>query len=334
MMKLPHILMACLVAFFWGSTFVAIHIGFMYFPPILFVALRFIVAAFPLVFFIRRGQMLWRWIIAYGLLLGVFLYGLWYVGMYAGVAAGIASLLLQTQVIFTALIAAIIMRDPPTIWQKAGIVLAFVGIGIIGSEMVHSGTLTGLLCILSAAFFWGILNMVMKKAGAMNQFHLVVYASLVPPVPLLLLSYVFEHNQVEAITNITWQGIGILAYTAIFGTVIAFAIWGKLLRIYSPNIVAPFSLLVPLFGMSLSTLILGETFSGLKVLGSSLVFFGLAMSILGPQIVVITNRRKNEYTCKSHKNQYPEDQINKGKRPACLPYCVHDPNGKADGLVC
>jgi O-acetylserine/cysteine efflux transporter len=77
----------------------------------------------------------------------------------------------------------------------------------------------------------------------------------------------------------------IILYTGVLGTVVAFAIWGKLIQKYSPTVVSPFSLLVPIYGTSLSAIFLGEQFDLLKIVGSVTVFAGLGLIVSGERIV-------------------------------------------------
>jgi len=283
-MRRADIFLALLATFFWGSGFVAIQIGFDYFPPLLFVALRFILSAFPLILFVKRDDIEWKWILSIGLTLGVLFYGCWYIGMYLGMPAGMASLLLQTQVIFAALLALVLLKEIPTFQQKLGIGVALVGVTIIGSEISQGGDLVAFTVIMGGAFFWGVTHILMKSAKPKSQVRLMIWVSLVPPIPLLLLSSIFETGQISAIQNMGWEGFAVLIYTGLFGTIIAFSIWGRLLKTYSVAIVSPFSLLIPIFAMSLSALLLDETFSVVRVIGCITVFLGLIIVVMGKSI--------------------------------------------------
>jgi O-acetylserine/cysteine efflux transporter len=156
---------------------------------------------------------------------------------------------------------------------------------IIGAEMFSGGTLLSFFIILAAAMFWGVLNIIMKKAGSVEQYRLMVWASLIPPLPLIGLSFVFEEGQQAALMDMTLIGVLIILYTGVLGTVVAFAIWGKLIQKYSPTVVSPFSLLVPIYGTSLSAIFLGEQFDLLKIVGSVTVFAGLGLIVSGERIV-------------------------------------------------
>lgn len=283
-MNLKDVFLAVLITIIWGFNFVVIKAGLGSFPPILFSALRFICSAFPAILFVQRNNIGWRWILSVGFFLGILMFSFLFIGMSVGMPAGLSSLILQVQALFTSWLAALILKDSPSIWQKAGTIIAFVGIGLIASDMYHSASFAGLVLVLFAGLSWAIANIIIKIAGDIDMFRLIVWISIIPPIPLIGFSFLFEKGQVDALLNITWQSAGIVIYTALVSTVFAFSIWGKLFRKYSPNVVAPFSMLVPIFGMFFSSLLLNETFSAIKLIASFLVILGLFIGVVGNKI--------------------------------------------------
>ena len=283
-MRASHIALAVAVTAVWGFNFVAIKVGLKDFPPILFCVLRFLVAATPLLFLgVRQGPpVAWRYVLGIGLFLGALQFSLLFVGMDIGMPPGLSSLVLQSQAFFTALFAAVVLGDRPGIRQILGMVVAFSGIGVIATEMPTGDSLLGLALLLGAAAAWGIGNILMKQAKAPDLLRLMLWVSLVPPVPLLLLSFALEgpERMAHALANLTLPGLAALAYIAGGATLFGFAAWGFLLRHHPASLVAPFSLLVPIFGMSSSALLLGEGFTPVKLAGALLVFGGLAIAVL------------------------------------------------------
>jgi O-acetylserine/cysteine efflux transporter len=280
------IIAAVLVAAVWGFNFVAIHVGINNFPPLLFSALRFTLAAIPVIFLLRLGPpMAWRYIFAIGMVLGVIKFSFLFVGMDIGASAGLASLVLQTQAFFTAIFAAVLLRESPQRLQVIGMLIAFAGIALLGTELNDvSTTATGLVMVIAAATAWGASNLLMKAAKPTNMLHMMIWISLVPPLPMLALSLIFEGQTSigAALSSIDWIGVGAIAYVGIISTIFAFAVWGRLLRRYDAGRVAPFSLLVPIFGMSFSALLLGETFTTVKLAAAILVLAGLGLNVWRP----------------------------------------------------
>src|SRR3954470_1300451 len=96
-----HLLLATAVAVVWGVNFVVIHVGLQSFPPLLFVALRFTLVAIPAVFFLPRPPISWRQLVAVGVFLSGAQFALLFSAMHLGLPAGLASLILQVQAVFT-----------------------------------------------------------------------------------------------------------------------------------------------------------------------------------------------------------------------------------------
>ena len=281
-MPLPHILLALLVTLIWGVNFVVIKVGLEAFPPLLFCALRFALAALPLLFL--RGPLPapgWR-IVQIGVLLGVVKFGLLFVGMHLGMPAGLSSLVLQSQVFFTVLIAALVLGERPTLRALAGLALAATGLLLIGSERSLGDSLVGFLLVVAAALAWAFANIATKRSGASDMLRLICWVSLVPVLPLLGLSYLFEGPQAmgAALGHLSWRGVGALLYIAFLATTVGFALWSFLLRRYPASLVTPFALAVPVSGLLSGWLLLGEALSPLGWLACGLVFVGLAVTVL------------------------------------------------------
>ncbi len=281
-MRPAHVFLAVLVAALWGFNFVVIRIGITNFPPLLFSAFRFTLAALPLVFFIRKPDVPWRIILGIGMVLGVVKFSLLFIGMDLGLSAGLASLVLQSQAFFTAILVALIFREMPRPMQVLGIAVAFAGIGLIATTVDNSVTPVGLALVVGAGFMWAISNLLMKQAGQVDMLALMVWVCLVPPIPLLALSMIFEGPQAAyvAVSNLTVQGIGAIAYIAFVATIFGFGVWGKLIQIYGASTVAPFSLLVPIFGMGSSALFLGEEFGWVRLGAAMMVIAGLVLTVV------------------------------------------------------
>lgn len=282
-LKIKDIMLVLLVTLIWGSAYVIIHLGLAEFPPVLNASLRFVCASLPFIFFVKRNNTPWKWIIIIGITF-ICMFSFMYTGMKIGMAGGLTSLVMQTQVLFTVILAAIMLRDHPTIWQKIGIFLGFGGIALIASEMADFTSLTSLFFLIVASFFYGLISIWLKMAGKVNMLSLIVWVSLIPPVPLFLLSLITEHGQLDALVHMSIIGLSSILYTGIFGTVISFALWGRLLKSYSSHVVAPFALLIPVFGMALSSVVIGESFSLLKLYASGLILVGLLFIISGKRI--------------------------------------------------
>ncbi|MBD9485557.1 EamA family transporter [Pseudomonas sp. PDM14] len=277
-----HILLALLVTLIWGLNFVVIKVGLEDFPPLLFCALRFALAALPLL--VLRGPLPAPWwrIVQIGLLLGVIKFGMLFVGMHMGMPAGLSSLVLQSQVFFTVVIAVLFLGERPRPAALAGLLLASVGLVLIGVQRPLGDSLLAFGLVVAAALAWAFANIATKRSGASDMLRLICWVSLVPPLPLLGLSYLFEGPQAigDALQHISWRGIGALLFIAFFATTLGFAIWSFLLRRYPASQVTPFALAVPVSGLLAGWLLLGESLSTQGWLACALVFGGLAITVL------------------------------------------------------
>ncbi|RAS36314.1 O-acetylserine/cysteine efflux transporter [Streptomyces avidinii] len=281
-MRPLHIALAVLVAAGWGVNFVVIELGLAHFPPLLFSALRFLVAALPAVFLVGRPTVAWKWIVGVGLSLGVAKFGLLFVGMDQGMPAGLSSLVLQVQAVFTALFAALFLSERPGGRRVLGMGIALVGIGVAAVDEGAGGPVLAFVLVVLAAACWGVSNVLTRKAAPRDSLNFMVWVSTVPVLPLLGLSLLFEgwDRDVEALAALDPTGAGTVVYVAWISTVLGFAAWGFLLRHHPASSVAPFTLLVPVFGMSSAALLLGEEVGPLRWCAAALLAGGVALTSL------------------------------------------------------
>lgn len=286
-MAVRHILLALGIALVLGVSFVAIHYGLEEAPPLLLTALRYTFAAVPAVFLVKRPAMDWRLLVAYGAFVGVGQFGVLFIAIKLGMPAGLSSLVVQLQVFFTVLLAFVVFGERPNLAQIAGALIAFAGIGVIALERLDGAALLPLLLTILAALFWGFANTTSKKAGKVDMLGLVVWSSLVPPLPLLGLSLLIDGPDaiVASLTHLSWRGIGSVAFMSYAATLFGFSMWARLLSLYPASQVAPFALCIPVAGILSAALLLGESISGIEVGGSLLVFAGLATTIVGPRLL-------------------------------------------------
>lgn len=283
-MRPIHTALAVLVAAVWGFNFVVIEFGLGSFPPLLLSALRFLVAALPAVFFVGRPKVAWKWIIAVGVVLGIAKFGLLFSGMANGMPAGLSSLVLQAQAVFTAVFAAVVLKERPGRLRIAGMTVAFAGIAVAAVDEGASGPVLGFTMVIAAAACWGVSNVLTRKASPPDALNFMVWVSVVPVLPLAGLSLLIEgpERDLAALRGLDWSGVGVIVYLAWITTVFGFGAWGFLLRTYPASSVAPFSLLVPVFGMSSAALVLGEEVSGLRWVAAVLLVGGVAVTSLVP----------------------------------------------------
>ncbi|NIX75650.1 EamA family transporter [Microvirga terricola] len=286
-MPLTHVLLALSVTVIWGLSFVVIKIGVGTTPPLVLCALRFIFAALPAIFFIPRPQTSWRSLIGYGFFLGVAQFGLLFAAIAIGMPASLASLVMQAQVFFTILFAALLMGEKPWPHQVVGGVVACFGLILIAWPRLAGSGAVPFLMTVAAAACWGVANIISKRAGRIDMLGYVVWASLIPPIPLLALSMWLDGpaQVAGAFTHLSLGTLASAAYLAYPTTIFAFAVWAHLLSHHPAATVTPFALLVPVAGILGSWLILGEAMRPIEALGGTVIILGLMANIFGARVI-------------------------------------------------
>ncbi|MEU7937792.1 EamA family transporter [Microbispora bryophytorum] len=283
-MRPRHLALAVALAAVWGVNFVVMQTGLKHYPPLTYAALRFLLAAFPAVLVAGGPRVPWRWVVATGASLGVAQYGLLLLGMRAGMPAGLTSLVIQVQAVFTALFATTLLGERLGPRRIAGMAVAFGGLALIAAGVAaKSGAIpfgAFLLCV-GAAAGWGLGNVATRKAAPPDSLRFMVWVSAVSAPPLLVLSLVTEGP--SSLTSFTAEGVGAVLYTAFLSTLGGFAVWGWLLTRYDASVVAPYSLLVPVFGIASAALFTGEPISPLTVAAGALILAGLLFANTRPR---------------------------------------------------
>lgn len=282
-MSPKDLLLALVVIIVWGLNFVVIKVGLDDMPPMLLGALRFMLAAFPAILFIRRPQIPLRWLLLYGLTISLGQFAFLFYAMSVGMPAGLASLVLQSQAFFTLLFAALFLGERLRATNLLGLLVAAAGLLLIGLQGDRLMTVAGFFLTIGAASMWALGNIVTRKLGKVNLVGLVVWGSLVPPLPFLALSWQLEGpDAIEAaLRGINLDSILVLIYLAFGATILGYGLWSRLLSRYPASQVAPFSLLVPVVGLTSSALLLDERLGPLQVLGALLVMLGLLINVCG-----------------------------------------------------
>lgn len=283
-----HLALALAVVAVWGSNFVVIKAALVHLPPLLFAALRFALAFFPVVLFLPRPAVSWRNLGAYGVLIGVGQFGVLYLALKGHISPGLASLVIQMQVFFTIVLALRTTRERVRPYQWLALALAAAGIVVIGAHTGGDTTVLGVLMVLGAAFSWACANIVGKRAGQVNMLAYVVWSSAAAVPPLVVMSLLFEGwpaieaglVQADAATwaAVLWQSVG--------NTLFGYAAWGWLLSRHAAASITPMALLVPVFGMATASWWVHEPLPGWKLGAAALVMCGLALNMLWPRLAV------------------------------------------------
>ncbi len=285
-MSLKHSLLAVFVMLLWGANFVVIDEGLDDVPPLLFLAIRFVLVAFPLVLFVPRPAAGWRTVLAVGTFMSLGQFSLLYIALDLGMPAGLASLVLQAQVIFTIVIAAVVIKETPSRRQVVGAAIGTGGLLLVIVAHGATAPVVPVLVMLGAALSWATGNVVARQAGVQSGFSLVVWSALVVPVPALVLSLLVDGGDevARALTNLSGTAIASTAYTAIGASLIGYGIWNSLLARYPASAVVPFVLLVPVIGIATAWAVQDEVPTVLEIVGGVVMLAGVAAATIGRRV--------------------------------------------------
>ena len=282
-------LLALLVAVVWGLNFPATTLALEHFPPMLMVALRFTLVAVPALLLVPRPQVPVRWLLGVGLGIGLLQFAFLYLAMAAGMPGGLASLVLQASAPFTVLLAGVWLHERLTRRQALGIAVAVLGLAVIAVHRAQVAALLPVVLTLCGALGWAFGNVCSRQARAPKPLHLTLWMSVVPPVPMLVLSLLVEGpRQVAAAlrTSLTLDALpsvlGLL-YIVVVATLLGYGLWNSLLSRHPSSVVAPFSMLVPVVGVLSSWLIFGEVIDLTELVAGAVVVTGVLVASRPPR---------------------------------------------------
>ncbi len=214
-------------------------------------------------------------------------YAFLFTGMASGMPPGLASIVIQIQVFLTILIAVAVLGEKPSARQIAGALVALAGLALIAATVGGDVSPAGFVLTLLAAASWAVGNVLLRRAGKIDTLALISWLALLACPPLFALAFLIDGHAtvLHALTHPTWSGAGALAYIAVLSTIVAFGIWGHLLKLHPAATVAPFALLVPVVGMLSAALVAGERFGPLRLAGTLLVLVGLCVVVLPRRLV-------------------------------------------------
>jgi O-acetylserine/cysteine efflux transporter len=276
-----HLAGALLMVTIWGFNFIVIRWGLDSASPYTLNLLRFVLATFPALLFVRPPRAPWRLVAGYGLFAFTLQFCLLFAGMAAGMPAGLASLVIQVQVFFTIGLVTLLTRERARRGQLLGAAVAGGGIVLVAIYLPRS-TWLGFALTLGAAVSWAIANIIVKRIPGERPLAVVVWASAVAAIAMLPIAIVADGpkevwSAIAGMEATAWLGVAFQAWPT---TLLAFGIWAWLLRRHPAALVAPFTLLVPIVGMTCAVLLLGEPITWWKLAGAALVLGGLGLNVL------------------------------------------------------
>jgi O-acetylserine/cysteine efflux transporter len=278
-MRPLHILLAVVVMAIWGTNFVDAKIGLTELPPLMLTGGRFVLVAVLLLPFVGRPRGQWVSIATLSLVMGSLHFGFMFYGL-KGTEAGVASIAVQMQVPFAALLAAVVFKDYLGWRRLVGLAIAIAGVVYLAGEPRFEGDPWPLAMVITASLMWACGNIVIKNMGPIDGFQLNAWLSLFTAPQLVIASLIFEPGAATALVEAGWAGYGAVLYMTVMVTIIGYGLWYFLIPRYDVNQTMPFTLLVPIFGVLGGMVFLDEPFSWRVVIGGAATLAGVAIIIV------------------------------------------------------
>lgn len=289
---MPIYIKLVFVALFWGGTFIAGRILAQAVPHMIAAAGRFAVACMlllPLAYKLEgglpklnRSQLLATFALG---ATGIFLYNLCFFAALSRMPAGRTALFVALNPIVTALALAMLFGERIGTRKWIGIAIAFVGAAIIitrGDVMsalhdISQSVGAGELLMFCAISGWAAYTIIGRHAlKGLSPIAATTYASLWGLL-LLACGAAFQLPAFDS-SQFTWEVIASIVYLGAFGTVIGFIWYYEGVKAIGPARTAVFNNLVPVFGITLGAVLLGESILISMVVGGALVIAGVTLT--------------------------------------------------------
>ncbi|PCI87995.1 MAG: hypothetical protein COB24_04470 [Hyphomicrobiales bacterium] len=285
-MPVKDFIYAVVIMAVWGVNFSVIKLGMASLDSFTLNGLRFLLCAFPLVFFVKKPDLAWKYIAAYGLLFGVGVWGMVGLGIHFGASAGIASLIIQLSAFAVIVMGAVIFKERLNKGHYIGLGLALIGLLLIASVGDGSVTLLGMALVMVAALCLSASIIMFKYLKVKQMFGLLVWSSLFSPIPLFAIAYFLHGSEVftDLWGNLTALTIFSLLFQAYPTTLLGRLIFNNMIVKYPMAITMSISFLVPIFGLLGSYIIFDEQIGAIKIISCALIILGLLISTFWQQL--------------------------------------------------
>lgn len=291
-MKRKDFILTLLVVIIWGANFTVIKLGVSEVPSMLLIALRYIITAFPAIFFVKKPNISFKHFILYSLNVGVLQFAFLFYALKIGMPAGLSSIILQLQAFISPLMAFVILKEKIKMKQIFGVIIAGIGLLVIGMASNSNGLSNippmALIFTILAPIFWSASNIVarlasekaIEKGEKLDMFSLVVWSGLVPPIPMLILSIIIDKPQViiNSLTHLSPISIFAIVYLAYGATLFGYGFWSILIAKYPMSKISPLSLMVPITGLLTSRIVLKEQLIPMQWVGVFIILTGLVIT--------------------------------------------------------
>jgi len=277
-MRPSDILLALATMVIWGLNFSVTRTTLGVFPPLLAAALRFALVGLVVVPFCARPTRLLP-IAGLAAIFGFLHYAMLFFGL-SRIDASTASIVMQLQVPFGAVLAALILGEKLPWRDTVGVATALTGVLLIAGAPRLESNRVGLVFLVVAAFGWGLGTVQLKRLGPIDPFTLNGWLAIFLAPALFLVSQGLEGPALPVIEAAGWRGWGGILYMSLISTIIAFGLWARTVSRYSVGQAMPFLLTLPLIATVSGNLLNGERLTFDIAAGGALTIAGVAAIVL------------------------------------------------------
>ena len=303
-MKPLHLLLAIAVTCLWGFNFSVIKAGVDTMDPFIVAGLRFTFATLPLIFFVRKPDVSWAYLVSYGVIFGVGVWGMMSLSIAEGLSAGMAGVILEASAFISVILGVVILRERLSTSSKLGLLLSLAGLVMVFSIEDGSVTTTGAILAVIAAISLSAATLLIKKANIKAMFSFVVWSSLFAPLPLFAIAYLTNGSSgfIALSGDFNQIAFASVLFQAYPTTLIGYWIWNKLLTIYPLTTMGPLKLLIPIFALLGSVIFYEEQIASDKLMACGLIIAGVALPIFFDTLGRAFNRARQGARLASPKN--------------------------------
>ncbi len=282
-------LLLTLTALFWGGNAVAGKFAVGHISPLLLTEARWAIASLILITLGRR-QLRRDWLVIRSRLLYLFAMGalgfaafngLFYTALTHTTAINV-SIIQAGMPMFIFILGFLAFRTRTSWGQVMGYSLTLVGVAVAALRG-EFGALAGFvinrgdLIMIAAAFLYAAYSVALQakpKIHWLSFLAVLVTSAAITAAPMAL----YESTTEAFIWPTTLTGWSVVAYTAIFPSMVSQGFYIRGVELLGGNRSALFLNLVPIFGALLSVILLGETFHLFHAIALTLVIAGIVLA--------------------------------------------------------
>lgn len=279
-MRFTDKLLAIGVVACWAGNLVLVKQGVTEIPPMLLSVMRFALVAALLVPFTRIERQHLPWLALASVTFGTLHFGLLFVALSLA-EVGTSTVLMQLGAPMASLMACAAFGERLRPAAMVGLALTVAGVLVLSFGPGFPTPLPFVLLLISAAG-WAVTNLIIKAMPRIDPLAFTGWSSLFSVPQLALLTILLEPHALDSLATAGIHGWGALAYSVVLSSVLAYWVWYALLERNPVTAVVPFSMVNPVFTISMGALIFAEPVPPMKILGTALIIAGVILVLRRP----------------------------------------------------